>query len=437
MARSLKLLPRIELRGRPEPLLGGARLLGRRGDALAARAPLVVGTIRMGYGHYRMGRAAATWGVRAGRDVFVHDPLAIASLEASLLRASEWAYSAASRLSSELGGPVERAWGRLMKTGGRESQAASRRLGARLARLMDGLPRDWPVVCAHPWNAHLAVECGFTRVVNLVPDNFPQHFLVVPGALNLAQCEESRRALLALGVPAGRTDAVGHWVPAELAENATADGDARLERLKRGAPPRVLVSIGGAGGQGAFLERLLRALSEPLAEGRLRLLLNAGDHAAMLSRFERLWPELGLPPARLDGAAAVDDFVARHPLAGPEPAGALVSAAGPLEAVAATDRLMRAADILITKPSELAFFPIPKLHIRRVGDHEAPGARYSAELGDGTPEQREPDDAAALLRRWLADPEELARLNEGVKAAARRGVYHGAEKAVARALSLR
>lgn len=32
------------------------------------------------------------------------------------------------------------------------------------------------------------------------------------------------------------------------------------------------------------------------------------------------------------------------------------------------------ADILCCKPSELAFYPLPKLMIRRVGDHEAHSA---------------------------------------------------------------
>jgi hypothetical protein len=40
-------------------------------------------------------------------------------------------------------------------------------------------------------------------------------------------------------------------------------------------------------------------------------------------------------------------------------------------AVATTDVLSRVADVLCCKPSELAFYPVPKLMIRRVGDHEA------------------------------------------------------------------
>ena len=56
--------------------------------------------------------------------------------------------------------------------------------------------------------------------------------------------------------------------------------------------------------------------------------------------------------------------------------------------VYATNYLMRVSDVLITKPSELAFYPIPKIFNARVGAHEAWGAIRSAELGDGTIETR-------------------------------------------------
>ena len=56
--------------------------------------------------------------------------------------------------------------------------------------------------------------------------------------------------------------------------------------------------------------------------------------------------------------------------------------------VYATNYLMRVVDVMITKPSELAFYPIPKIFNERVGGHEAWGAIRSAELGDGTIETR-------------------------------------------------
>ena len=49
-------------------------------------------------------------------------------------------------------------------------------------------------------------------------------------------------------------------------------------------------------------------------------------------------------------------------------------------AVATTDLVGRVADVLCAKPSELAFYPIPKLNIRRVGDHEAISAALTLAL---------------------------------------------------------
>ena len=57
-------------------------------------------------------------------------------------------------------------------------------------------------------------------------------------------------------------------------------------------------------------------------------------------------------------------------------------------AVYATNYLMRVVDVMITKPSELAFYPVPKIFNARVGGHEMWGAIRGAELGDGTVETR-------------------------------------------------
>ena len=44
---------------------------------------------------------------------------------------------------------------------------------------------------------------------------------------------------------------------------------------------------------------------------------------------------------------------------------------------------------LLYTSSELAFYPVPKLFIKRVGGHEQWGAIHSAEIGDGTLECRD------------------------------------------------
>ena len=396
---------------------------------------LIVGLMRMGYGHIRMGRSAVTWGERARASVTVHDPLSTHSAASAALRLTERFYSECSRLSAAVGGPAERAWGWITRSGGPSSQAASRALARACRRVMGELPRQTPLVGAHPWNSHLGIECGFRRVVNLVPDAHPQAFCVVPGALNVCQNRDTYDGILRLGIKKEEAEVAGHWVPSELAENADADCRLRLERLRRKAPIRLLFSVGGAGAQGPFLKQLLASLAPRAKEGRLRLIVNAGDHPAMARALEGALADSGLRVTGLSAGDDLESFIAGHPLAGPEPEAeaVLIRAADSVAAVSATDRLMRASDVLVTKPSELAFFPLPKLHIRRVGDHEAPSALYSAKLGDGTTERREPGEAAAQVEQWLAG-DGLSSLNEGVRAAAARGVYSGSKVAVERAL---
>ena len=64
---------------------------------------------------------------------------------------------------------------------------------------------------------------------------------------------------------------------------------------------------------------------------------------------------------------------------------------------------MRSCDVLVTKPSELAFYPVPKLFIRRVGKHEMWGAIHSAEVGDGTLECRDIPHTIQMLELFLQD----------------------------------
>lgn len=57
--------------------------------------------------------------------------------------------------------------------------------------------------------------------------------------------------------------------------------------------------------------------------------------------------------------------------------------------------------MLVTKPSELAFYPVPKLFIKRVGGHEQWGAVHSAEIGDGTLECRDTGHTLQMLELFL------------------------------------
>lgn len=427
---------------RASPLVEGLELLEPTDDPSAggvdAARDLVVSTVRMGYGHHRIALSVGSWAGLVGRRGRLLDLLATSRDESRAIRRMDEIYSRMSRLSAELGGPFEALWGRLMQSGGLGALRLTFQMAAELQALLDDVPRDAPFVSAYPLNGHLAVRLGFRRVINLIFDNDPQHFLIVPGALNLVQSPASYERVRALGVPRHEVALAGHWVSRELVEDAAADSEARIARARAGAPRRFALAIGGAGAQKAFVTEFVQALRGLLHTGRARLLINLGDHAHLRAPFEALVAALGVSHRRVHGYEALTSFCDGHALRDHDdvdlPLVTLFTFDAHLEAVRATDRLMRIADVLVTKPSELAFVPVPKLHIRRVGDHEAISARRSAELGDGTLECREVSDAVRMAT-WLAESDEfLAPMNERIALHAERGVYSGSKRAVELAL---
>jgi hypothetical protein len=90
---------------------------------------------------------------------------------------------------------------------------------------------------------------------------------------------------------------------------------------------------------------------------------------------------------------------------------------------------------MVTKPSELAFVPVPKVHIRRVGDHEAASAFRSQELGDGTFECRKVSQALQMIGYLCQEKELLLRMNESILKNNELGVYNGGKVAVELALA--
>ena len=107
------------------------------------------------------------------------------------------------------------------------------------------------------------------------------------------------------------------------------------------------------------------------------------------------------------------------------------------EAVYCTNLLMRSCDVLVTKPSELAFYPVPKLFIKRVGGHEQWGAIHSAEIGDGTMECRDIAHTLQMLQLFLKDKGILIEMCESIKVNKTAGIYDGAYKVVELAFQLK
>jgi hypothetical protein len=77
----------------------------------------------------------------------------------------------------------------------------------------------------------------------------------------------------------------------------------------------------------------------------------------------------------------------------------------------------------------LAFYPVPKLHIRRVGDHEQYSALRASELGDGTLEARHVQDALNYIHLFRTTPL-LVNMNEKIMENGKIGIYDGCKKAI-------
>jgi hypothetical protein len=98
---------------------------------------------------------------------------------------------------------------------------------------------------------------------------------------------------------------------------------------------------------------------------------------------------------------------------------------------------MRSCDVLVTKPSELAYYPVPKLFIKRIGGHEQWGAIHSAEMGDGTLECRDIPHTLQMIRLFVDDGVTLKNMCDAIDMNKKLGVYDGAYNAVKIALELK
>jgi hypothetical protein len=195
----------------------------------------------------------------------------------------------------------------------------------------------------------------------------------------------------------------------------------------------LLIPVGGAGAQKTFIVNLIQAVQPLILEGKLQLFLNAGDHTHMKTAFVEVLDKCQLDYDTVTTTQGVRDFQKNLLNANQEPTKAITLFAFDeyFPAVATTDLLCRVADVLTCKPSELAFYPIPKLHIRRVGDHEADSARRAAEAGDGSLEAREISDALRYLDLLLEQPPDLLESwNQAIINNNKLGMYDGCKNAV-------
>ena len=409
----------------------------------ASGSPVIVGNIRMGFGHYRISMAIASAAHALGYTPYWLDLTSFPETTCSkVISYQNDLYSMGSRLSQAFPPFNALYWEPLNSEGFRQiSYNASDQKNAELmAPVLQDLPKDVPYVGTHVWPSQAAVHAGLTHVVNAIPDNWPMALHLAEGSIHTVQTPSAYLGYKQLRgmdgknilqpMTEGSIRYTGHYVDAELVDNVAVDCAARRARLAGAGPVRYLITVGGAGAQGKLFADIIEHLIPYVKRNEAAVFINVGDHMAV-------WEELVKKISQLDGLTTkhFGDFAETADFAEEALTGTIEGIHAfhdddIFAAVYATNLLMRASDVLVTKPSELSFYPVPKLMVHRVGGHEAWGAIRAAEVGDGTYELDETPEVLAMIDSFQADRSLVAFMCDNIERNAQFGIYDGAFEVV-------
>ncbi|MDD7408457.1 MAG: hypothetical protein SOV71_06660 [Anaerovoracaceae bacterium] len=411
---------------------------------------LIVGNIRMGFGHYRISMAMASCANALGYKPYWFDLNSFPQTACTkIISAQNDLYSKGSRISQKSRAFNKVVWEPMNYEGFRKlSYNASDQKNAEImAAVYNQVPKEIPVIGTHVWPAQAAVHAGMKYVVNAIPDNWPMALHLAEGSVHTVQTHQAYQGYRILNgmqgnkvlkpMPAESLVYTGHYVDDELVRNIEADCAARIERKKKGKPMRFLLTIGGAGAQKEIFAAIIKDLLPAIHDGKAVLYINVGD-------YQNVWTEL---VSEIKGLAEIstghfDDWpdtvkFCEDALEGDVNGVHAFWHQNIFEAVYATNLLMRSTDVLVTKPSELSFYPVPKLFIHRIGGHEKWGAIHSAEIGDGTLECEDIPHTLQMVRLFMEDDEFLADMCRNIITNKSIGIYDGAYKCVEIAINMK
>ncbi len=443
------------------PLFGLKNIVrGDQGEPIRKENAVICSTIRMGYGHYRIAMAGVSCARAMGFTPYWLDLLAIPGITTDVIQRCNHNYSFFSRLSQRsrffnkyvweavtTGEPTlpgiswflntfTFAWPwRFLKTNVKDYK-----MSELFRNLHQALPADIPVLTAHMWNCMGAVAGGMTNVVDMMFDNWPMAFQLTEGAKHAVQSPSGYYGFRAMRgfdendrilnpVPPEALFYTGHHVDHELVENIEGDCAARLQRMRDNQPRRFLLTMGGAGAQRELFKAIIEHCLPLIQQDKLALFVNLGDHRA---NWEWLQAALKDSPSPIQTHFTWEDTRAFADRIRAQPAHGLhvFLHDNIFHAVYATNYLMRVVDVMITKPSELAFYPVPKIFNERVGGHEMWGAIRGAELGDGTLEARSVPQTLQAIDLLTHERDLLEMYCNCIVKNKSIGIYDGAYKSV-------
>ncbi len=419
------------------------------GEGFDTEKGLIVGNIRMGFGHYRISMAIASAAHHLGVTPYWMDLNGYPQTTCTkVISAQNDLYSLGSRLSKN---PIfnRLIWEPVNYEGFRALtyNSSDQKNAELMAPVYKNVPKEIPVVATHVWPAQAAIHAGMLHVVNAIPDNWPMALHFSEGSVHTIQCHNAymgyricngmAKDAVLKPMPKEALVYTGHYIDHELTSHIETDCAARKARKEKGKPMRFLLTIGGAGAQREIFAAIIRHLLPAIRKSTATLYVNVGDYKNVWDALQSEIPEMKeLSTEHFDAWQDTTRF-AEEALTGDVTGIHGFYHANIFEAVYCTNLLMRSADVLVTKPSELAFYPIPKLFIRRVGKHEMWGAIHSAEIGDGTLECRDIPHTVQMIDLFLHEPDLLNDMCDNIITNQSIGIYDGAYKVVELAMGMK
>lgn len=412
---------------------------------------IIVGNIRMGFGHYRISMAMASAAKAMGYTPYWMDLNGYPQTTCTkVISAQNDLYSLGSRLSKNalfnkfVWEPMNYEGFRALTYNSSDQKNAEL-----MAPVYRNVPKEIPVIGTHVWPAQAAIHAGMKHVVNAIPDNWPMALHFSEGSVHTIQCHNAymgyricngmAKDKVLKPMPKESIVYTGHYIDHELVSNIEADCEARISRKKNGEAMRFLLTIGGAGAQKEIFAAIIKYLLPYIKENKAVLYVNVGDYINVWNDLLKEIPEMSsLSEEHFDNWSNTAEFAEKAL----DPSFEVKGIHGfwhknIFEAVYCTNLLMRSADVLVTKPSELAFYPVPKLFIKRVGKHEMWGAIHSAEIGDGTLECRDIPHTIQMIEMFMNEDDLLIDMCENIKTNKSIGIYDGAYKVVEMAMNMK
>mgnify|MGYP000050952510 FL=1 len=267
---------------------------------------LIVGNIRMGFGHYRISMAIASAAHSMGYTPYWMDLNSFPDTTCTkVISAQNDLYSLGSRISQKSRLFNKLVWEPVNYEGFRKLSynACDQKNAELMAPVYRKVPKDIPVVGTHVWPAQAAVHAGMKHVVNAIPDNWPMALHLSEGSIHTIQTHNSYLGYRILNgmdgrkvlkpMPADSLVYTGHYIDHELVSNIEADCAARAARKKSGQPMRFLLTIGGAGAQKEIFAAIIKKLLPAIKAGKAALYVNVGDYKNVWEQLVTEIPQLG------------------------------------------------------------------------------------------------------------------------------------------------